>query len=121
MSASQKEEDLRTETTNLKQKKLKLVAKVSQSSKHSMVAVGHKKMVKTELAMVKGKLSVSRVDGTDLRYERNEMVSRTQQSEVDGKEAPKAVSTSSVAVCYQMRFAVEEKLVGTFRRIVTEL
>lgn len=52
----------------------------------------------------------SRVECVNLQQGRKEMVSQTQQAEVDVNEALKPFSASSASVCAQMCLVVQGKL-----------
>lgn len=71
---------------NLKKRELELEAEPRQSSKHAAVAKVRGDAVKIELSTIKGVLGASLVKVLNLRWDRNEMVSKTQQSKVDVKE-----------------------------------
>lgn len=70
--------------------------------------------VKKYLATVKGELLGSRVEYANLRSDRNEMLSRTQELEGGENKALKAVSSSLATVCAQMYSAVKRELENIF-------
>lgn len=76
---------------------------------------------KVELSTVKGKLVAGHVECAILRWDRNEMVSRAQQAEVDVNEALNAVPTSLASMCAQMCSVGQAELENAFRQIWEEL
>lgn len=76
---------------------------------------------KRHLDTVKGKFAVSRFGWANLRWGCNDIVSQKKEVGVDLNEPPKAVSSSSVAVCSHMYLAVQGRLVNAFRRNATKV
>lgn len=71
--------EAKTKVKAFKNSKLEL----EQKSKHAAAAKMREDLVRKELCTIKGELVASCVEGTDLRWGRNEMVPRTRQAKID--------------------------------------
>lgn len=107
--------------TALRKRKLEREVKLPQKSDHVVAAKVREDVEKDNLAIRDGALAKSCVECTNLRWDRNEMVSRTQQAEVDIDEGLQVVLTTSAAACTQMYSTVQKKHENGFRQMRLEL
>lgn len=100
-----------------KKPRRELNAELSQNSKYATAARIQEDAVRTKLANIKEKLAVSLVKCSNSRCNRNEMMPRFDQAEVNLNERIKAVSTISVVMDAQISLTVQRKMKNAFREI----